>query len=62
VAWQLEAARAGRMVALFSDAYFERSRYTTEEWTAALGRLVPGPGGGRAACEDARGAAAAGVL
>ena len=37
------------MLALFSPAYFERPRYTTEEWTAALvhvpetgqGRLVP---------------------
>ena len=40
-------ARCSRVVALFSTAYFERSRYTTEEWTAALahvpgtGRLVP---------------------
>jgi len=41
--------RAGRVVALFSRAYFDRERYTTEEWTAALlhvpgmeqGRLVP---------------------
>ena len=41
--------RADRVVALFSPAYFERSRYTTEEWTAALthvpatsqARLVP---------------------
>ena len=41
--------RAGRVVALFSAAYFDRERYTTEEWTAALlhmpdmkqGRLVP---------------------
>jgi TIR domain/Tetratricopeptide repeat/NB-ARC domain len=38
-----------RVVALFSAAYFDRSRYTTEEWTTALlhapgtetGRLVP---------------------
>jgi TIR domain len=38
-----------RVVALFSAAYFDRSRYTTEEWTAAVlhvpglqeGRLVP---------------------
>ncbi len=38
-----------RVVALFSAAYFDRDRYTTEEWTAALlhrpgrgeGRLVP---------------------
>jgi hypothetical protein len=35
-------------VALFSAAYFDRSRYTTEEWAAAVhvpgtaeGRLVP---------------------
>jgi TIR domain/Tetratricopeptide repeat len=42
-------ARCDRVLALFSAAYFERSRYTTEEWTAALlhgpdrdqGRLVP---------------------
>jgi tetratricopeptide (TPR) repeat protein len=33
--------RADRVVALFSEAYFERSRYTTEEWSAALRRLVP---------------------
>ena len=41
--------RCDRVVALFSAAYFDRSRYTTEEWTAALvhqsdtgrGRLVP---------------------
>jgi len=39
----------GRVVALFSAAYFDRSRYTTEEWTSAVlhvpsvepGRLVP---------------------
>src|SRR6202041_1622727 len=37
-----------RVVALFSEAYFDRSRYTTEEWSAAslhvpgvaLGRVV----------------------
>ena len=42
-------ARADRVVALFSAAYFERERYTTEEWSAALlhvagaqeGRLLP---------------------
>ena len=41
--------RCNRVVALFSAAYFERSRYTTEEWTAMalhvpgadVGRLVP---------------------
>jgi TIR domain/Tetratricopeptide repeat/NB-ARC domain len=41
--------RAARVVALFSPAYFDRSRYTTEEWSAAMvhvsegeqGRLVP---------------------
>ena len=33
--------RADRVVALFSAAYFERSRYTTEEWSAALRGLVP---------------------
>ena len=42
-------SRCDRVVALLSAAYFERPRYTTEEWTAALlhgpgsdqGRLVP---------------------
>jgi hypothetical protein len=41
--------RCDRVVALFSAAYFDRSRYTTEEWAASLvhlagvdeGRLVP---------------------
>jgi hypothetical protein len=41
--------RCDRVVALFSAAYFDRSRYTTEEWATALlhrpgtgeGRLVP---------------------
>lgn len=41
--------RSDRVVALFSAAYLDRSRYTTNEWTAALvhvpgineGRLVP---------------------
>ena len=33
--------RADRVVALFSTAYFERERYTTEEWSAALVH-VPG--------------------
>jgi len=41
--------RCDRVVALFSAAYFDRSRYTTEEWAAAAlhvpemdqGRLVP---------------------
>jgi hypothetical protein len=41
--------RTARVVALFSAAYFDRSRYTTEEWSAAMvhvpgaeqGRLVP---------------------
>jgi TIR domain len=41
--------RCDRVVALFSAAYFDRSRYTTEEWTAASlhvpgmaeGKLVP---------------------
>jgi TIR domain/Tetratricopeptide repeat/NB-ARC domain len=41
--------RSGRVVALFSAAYFDRSRYTTEEWSASVirltgaahGRLVP---------------------
>jgi hypothetical protein len=33
--------RAGRVIALFSAAYFERERYTTEEWSAAAAH-VPG--------------------
>jgi tetratricopeptide (TPR) repeat protein len=41
--------RCERVVALFSSAYFDRDRYTTEEWTASMlhvpgmaeGRLVP---------------------
>jgi hypothetical protein len=41
--------RCERVVALFSVAYFDRSRYTTEEWSSAIvhalgadgGRLVP---------------------
>jgi len=41
--------RADRLIALFSTAYFERSRYTTEEWSASVlhgsgddaGRLLP---------------------
>jgi hypothetical protein len=40
--------RCARVVALFSPAYFDRSRHTTEEWTAAVvhavgleNRLVP---------------------
>jgi hypothetical protein len=41
--------RCDRVVALFSAAYFDRSRYTTGEWSAALvhmpdvaeGKLVP---------------------
>ena len=37
--------RAGRVVALFSSAYFDRSRYTTEEWTSAL-LHTPGVGEG----------------
>ena len=40
---------ADRVIALFSAAYFDRSRYTTEEWSSAVlhvrsmedGRLVP---------------------
>jgi hypothetical protein len=39
-------ARCDRVVALFSTAYFERDRYTSDEWAAA--RLhVPGTGQGR---------------
>jgi TIR domain/Tetratricopeptide repeat/NB-ARC domain len=37
-------ARCERVLALFSAAYFERPRYTTEEWAAALtrrDRIVP---------------------
>jgi TIR domain/Tetratricopeptide repeat/NB-ARC domain len=37
-------ARCERVLALFSAAYFERPRYTTEEWSAALtkrDRIVP---------------------
>jgi hypothetical protein len=36
--------RCDRVLALLSPAYFERARYTTEEWTAAL---VHGPGTGQ---------------
>ena len=39
-------ARCDRVVALFSAAYFDRSRYTTEEWSAAA-LHVPGTGEGR---------------
>jgi tetratricopeptide (TPR) repeat protein len=39
-------ARCHQVLALFSPAYFERHRYTTEEWTAALVH-VPGTGQGR---------------
>jgi TIR domain len=38
--------RCDRVVALFSTAYFDRSRYTTEEWAAALLHM-PGMEGGR---------------
>ena len=38
--------RADRVVALFSAAYFDRSRYTTEEWSAATAH-VPGAEGDR---------------
>jgi tetratricopeptide (TPR) repeat protein len=38
--------RCDRVLALFSAAYFDRSRYTTEEWSAALVR-VPGVQEGR---------------
>jgi hypothetical protein len=36
--------RADQVVALLSEAYFERERFTTDEWTAVMamhGRLVP---------------------
>ncbi|WP_059008331.1 FxSxx-COOH system tetratricopeptide repeat protein [Streptomyces specialis] len=39
-----DALAAGRMLALFSEAYFDRARFTTEEWTAVLAareKLVP---------------------
>jgi len=35
-------ARADRVVALFSAAYFERERYTTEEWSAAAVHVPEG--------------------
>jgi tetratricopeptide (TPR) repeat protein len=38
--------RCDRVVALFSAAYFDRSRYTTDEWSAGL-LHVPGTGEGR---------------
>src|SRR6266851_6796070 len=38
--------RCDRVVALFSAAYFDRSRYTTEEWSVAA-LHVPGTGEGR---------------
>ena len=61
--------RCDRVVALFSAAYFDRSRYTTEEWSAALlhvpgageGRLVPVRVRGRARRGGACGVAATGV-
>ncbi|KOU60592.1 hypothetical protein ADK57_29790 [Streptomyces sp. MMG1533] len=31
-----QALEQGRMVALFSEAYFDTARFTTEEWTAVL--------------------------
>lgn len=36
-----QAVERGRMVALFSQAYFETPRFTTEEWTS---RLAPRDG------------------
>src|SRR5260370_15548635 len=39
-------ARADRVVALFSAAYFEPERYTAEEWSASLVHL-PGVAAGR---------------
>jgi tetratricopeptide (TPR) repeat protein len=38
--------KADRVVALYSAAYFERSRFTTDEWTAVMARR-PGPDGRR---------------
>ena len=39
--------RCERVVALFSAAYFQRARYTTEEWSAAVlyASPIPWPGG-----------------
>ena len=39
-------ARCDRVVALFSAAYFDRDRYTSDEWAAAM-LHVPGTGQGR---------------
>ena len=39
-------AHCDRVLALFSAAYFERPRYTTDEWTTAM-LHVPGTGQGR---------------
>ncbi|MDX3247069.1 toll/interleukin-1 receptor domain-containing protein, partial [Streptomyces sp. ME18-1-4] len=39
-----EALQRGRVVAIFSASYFDRARWTTEEWTAVLAareQLVP---------------------
>jgi hypothetical protein len=38
--------RARRMLALYSPAYFERERFTTDEWTMVMGQR-PGVNGGR---------------
>src|SRR5215471_4098920 len=37
--------RCERVVALFSAAYFDRSRYTTEEWSSAIVRALGADGG-----------------
>ena len=62
-------ARCDRVLALLSPAYFERPRYTNEEWTAALvhagnGAGPPGTGPSRehARRGHARGAAAGAFL
>jgi len=39
-------ARADRMLAVWSAAYFQRDRFTTDEWTAVMARR-PHPDGGR---------------
>jgi hypothetical protein len=39
-------AKADRVLALWSRAYFERERFTTDEWTAEAARR-PGPDGQR---------------
>jgi tetratricopeptide (TPR) repeat protein len=40
-------ARADRMLALFSRAYFQRDRFTTDEWTAVMAERPAADGGRR---------------